>query len=175
MRFFIVLSIWVWLGAGCSNNTVQPTANSENVEDANEAYYQSIKHHTGLTFLSMLQGADSAQVVMYDNPDGDPKRYTRYFKWYNTTDTTEVSALLQSANQHFERIEKLKECRSQGKIFFFEKGNPLQTIYFSNRGDTCNHTYFIADGWFFYMPMDSSTASLLQSIRPRLKVPPGDY
>lgn len=162
------------MAIACSSNPMQQGADRAAGIDANEAYYQSIKHHTGLSFLAQLQKADSAQVVVYDDPDGDPRRYTRFYKWYNTSDSSEVSNLLQLANHHFERVEQVKDCRSQGKVFFFKKGQPLQTLYFSSRGDSCSHTYFIADGWFFYMPADSNANSFISSLQPRLAVPPAE-
>lgn len=133
--------------------------------DANHAYYDSIKHLTGLEFDDRIQGADSAVFNFYDNPDGDAKRYTRFYRSYATGDSMILATLARAANRHFDRLEKIRDCRSQGKIFLFENGRPRQTLYFSNRGDTCNHLYFIKDGWFYYMPMDSAAAGLLKDLK----------
>ncbi len=133
--------------------------------DANAAYFESIKHLTGLTFQPGIARADSVQVIFYTNPDGDAKRYTRFYTLLPSTDSLVVTAMKHSVDKHFERLEKIRDCRSQGKIYFFAEGNPVQTVYFSNRGDSCNHLYFIADGWFYYMPMDSSTALTLKALR----------
>jgi hypothetical protein len=155
----------------CGNNTQQKPAP---VIDANVAYYESIKHLTGLEFQPRIQKADSVQVLFYTDPDGDPKRYTRFYTWYPSADSNVVKNMKQSVDKHFERIEKVKDCRSEGKMHFFAEGNPMQTVYFSNRGDSCNHLYFIADGWFFYMPMDSSSANMLKALKLQSTEPPTD-
>lgn len=156
---FLLIGLLV---SSCGNNTTQKAP-----VDANEAYYESIKHMTGLEFQPRIQKADSVEIMFYDNPDGDSKRYTRYYKWFPSSDSNIVMEMQQSVDKHFVRIEKVKDCRSEGKMHFFADGNPIQTVYFSNRGDSCNHLYFIADGWFFYMPMDSSTASALRKLKAK--------
>ena len=157
LRFIFFLSGIFFLGA-CQNRQAKPV-------DANEAYYQSIKHMTGLEFQPRMQRADSVQVLFYDDPDGDPKRYTRFYSWFPSSDSDVVQSVKKSVDKHFIRIEKVKPCRSEGKIYLYQGDNPMQTIYFSNRGDTCNHLFFIADGWFFYMDMDSATARFLKDLK----------
>jgi hypothetical protein len=142
--------------------------------DANEAYYESIKHLKAREFEQRFNNNDSAHFILYDNPDGDPKRYTRFYKEFGAKDTTMLQILAAGCNKSFIRLEKIKPCRSEGKIHFFEQGKPKQTLYFSNRGDSCNHLYFIKDGWFYYMDMDSTTSGLIKKIRPLVKKPEGD-
>jgi hypothetical protein len=158
------------LGTSCGSNDKQQNSP---VVDANQSYYESIRHMTGLEFQPRIQKGDSVEVIFYTDPDGDPKRYTRFYTLYSSTDTAMVVALKQSVNKHFERIERVKDCRSEGKVHFFANGNPTQTVYFSNRGDSCNHLYFIADGWFFYMSMDSSTSGRLSELKKKSIAPPG--
>lgn len=153
----LVIGLFV---SSCENNIKQNAP-----VDANQAYYESIKHLTGLAFQPRIQKADSVEIMFYDNPDGDPKRYTRFYKWFPTSDSDIVKVMKHSVDKHFTRIEKVKDCRSEGKMHFFAAGNPMQTVYFSNRGDSCNHLYFIADGWFFYMPMDSMTITKLKELK----------
>lgn len=168
--FFIFLLCTGWLVfTGCKSNEPVP------VKDANIAYYDSIKHLTGLDFQPSIKEADSVQVLFYDNPDGDPRRYTRYYKWINSNDTGVVRAMKQSIDKSFERIEQVKDCRSEGKVYFFAGGNPIQTVYFSNRGDSCSHLYFIADGWFYYMKMDSSSAIMLKDLKAKSFKPLDDF
>ena len=164
---FLLIGLLV---TSCGINNNQQNAP---VVDANQAYYESIRHLTGLEFQPRIQKGDSVEVIFYTDPDGDPKRYTRFYTLFTSTDTAVVAAMKQSVDKHFERIERVKDCRSEGKMHFFADGNPMQTVYFSNRGDTCNHLYFIADGWFFYMPMDSSTAGRLTELKTRSIAPPG--
>jgi hypothetical protein len=153
----------------CKNSSTNPPIKHL---DANEAYYDSIKKFTGLEFDERLKESDSLVFFFYDNPDGDVKRYTRFYTQYSTIDSVSISVISQSANKKFIRLERIKDCRSQGKIFLFEKSRPKQVLYFSNRGDSCNHIYFIKDGWFYYMDMDSSTVSLLNEFKADAVKPP---
>jgi hypothetical protein len=163
LRFTLIcVSVFFLLALTCCGNN-EPEA----VKDANAAYYDSIRHLTGLGFQPAIKSADSVQVIFYTNPDGDPKRYTRYYTLVNLSDSLHIKTLKASIDKSFERLESVKSCRSEGKFFFFSKGNPVQTIYFSNRGDSCNHLYFIADGWFYYMPMDSTTAQNLKDLKAK--------
>ncbi len=161
MRFKYLFLLWLLsFMVGCVANETETVP-----EDANEAYYQSIKHLTGLQHQPRMQKADSAEVIFYDDPDGDPKRYTRFYKSFPTEDSSVIQALKASVDKHFVRIEYPRECRSEGKFYLFADGNPMQTVYFSNRGDSCSHLYFIADGWFFYMDMDSTTVNLINRLK----------
>jgi hypothetical protein len=167
IKLFSVLCLTTCLLMACKSINTQ-----EAPVDANQAYYESIRHMTGLEFQPRIQKADSVEVIFYTDPDGDPKRYTRFYTLYPSKDTAILAAMQQSVDKHFERIERVKDCRSEGKMHFFADGNPTQTVYFSNRGDSCNHLYFIADGWFFYMPMDSSTSDRLRQLKIESFPPP---
>jgi len=159
-KYFSGFCIQIMLLMSCGTNS----AKQEPV-DANKVYFESIRHMTGLEFQPRIQQSDSVEVLFYTDPDGDPKRYTRFYTWLPSSDSSVVLPMKQSVDKHFERLEKVRNCRSEGKIHFFADGNPTQTVYFSNRGDTCNHLFFIADGWFFYMPMDSITAVKLKQLK----------
>lgn len=165
MRLYI-LSLFIIL-LGCQS---QP----KEVKDANAAYYDSIKHLSGSEFDERLRDPDSLLFYFYDNPDGDANRYTRYYTEFATTDSISIRVVRQAAEKKFSRLETIKDCRSQGKVFLFADGKPRQTLYFSNRGDSCSHIYFIKDGWFYYMPMDSATGKLLSSLKTKAQKPAGE-
>ena len=167
MIHFILLAICTVVLISCGNKQQRPV-------DANEAYYDSIKNLTGLQFDERLNHNDSAIFILYDNPDGEAKRYTRFYKEYNTADSSMIAVIENGCKKKFSRLEQIKSCRSEGKIHLFESGRPKQTLYFSNRGDNCNHLYFIKDGWFYYMDMDSATAGLIRQVRPLAIKPEGD-
>ena len=167
MMKYLLFAICTSVLISCGDKQQKPV-------DANEAYFESIKDMTGIEFDQRLMDNDSAQFILYDNPDGDQKRYTRFYKAYGAKDTLMLRILSDGCNKKFIRLEQLKPCRSEGKVHLFENGNPKQTLYFSNRGDSCNHLYFIKDGWFYYMDMDSTTAGLINQIRPLAKKPEGD-
>jgi hypothetical protein len=166
------ISVCIFLALAAITSCVNNESNTATV-DANEAYYQSIKNLTGLKHQPRMQNADSTEVIFYDNPDGDPKRYTRFYKSISSNSNSLIKALKNSVNKHFVRIEYIRKCRSEGKFYLFAEGNPMQTVYFSNRGDSCSHLYFIADGWFFYMDMDPGTLQVLDSLKTIAKKPEG--
>jgi hypothetical protein len=49
-----------------------------------------------------------------------------------------------------ERLEKVRKCRSQGKVWCFSKGEIFQTLYFSDFGGECSFMFFIKNGLFYY-------------------------
>jgi hypothetical protein len=133
----------------------------------------TIKYVEGIDLQINMRETDSVQAIFYDDPDGDPERYTRFFKYTATTDTGFIRPLLRSIRQPFREYQAVKDCRSEGKAYLFKKGNdnPLQTIYFSTRCDSCCYVYFIKNGKFYYMNMTDELAVQLQQARSKSIVP----
>ncbi len=127
----------------------------------------------GIDLQLNLRETDSVQAIFYNDPDGDPRRYTRFFRFTPTTDSAFIRPLLRSIAQPFQEYHTVKNCRSEGKAFLFKKGdeNPLQTIYFSTRCDSCCYVYFIKDGRFYYMSMTDELTTQLKEARSRSVVP----
>ncbi len=100
---------------------------------------------------STLQSVDSMVFVFYNDPLGkDSLRYTRFFKQYSTSDTNDINFIKSELTNPTNVLEKVKPCRSEGKIWCFSKKDILQTIYFSSYNDLCNHIYIIKNGRFYY-------------------------
>jgi hypothetical protein len=97
--------------------------------------------------------ADSAQVLYYDDPDGDSLRYSRFFTFTEIGDSAKVDGLLHELDQSFTKHNSKRDCRSEGKLYLLNKEDVLKTIYFSTRGDSCSYMYFIKDGSFIYFSM----------------------
>lgn len=120
----------------------------------------------GIELDARLNTADSLVFVFYKNPfTSDSLRYTRYYTQYATTDTTNISLLLQNLKAPFTKLEKVKNCRSEGKVWCYAKGRIFQTIYFSTRCDNCCFIYIIRDGFFFYMNLDKSLTNRLTELK----------
>ena len=119
----------------------------------------------GIDLQPQMKKTDSVQTVFYKDPDDDPERYTRYYYTINSIDTGFVNRVLRGLNQSFQELEKVKDCRSEGKMYLFKRGadDPLQTIYFSTRCDSCCYVYFIRHGRFYYMNMTDELSDLLNS------------
>jgi len=125
---------------------------------------------TGVELDTRLLAADSLVVVFYKDPYGeDSLRYTRYYTTLATTDTNNVALLLQNLSKPFAKFEKVKSCRSEGKVWCYSKGRIFQTVSFSTRCNDCCFVYFIKDGYFFYTPLDSALAERLSVLKSLAK------
>lgn len=154
----------------CETTTTKTTTKTIEVSDT--------KTNTGLDIAGLHQ-ADSVQILYFTDPFGkDSLRYTRFFKYYNTTATEVVQPILKNLDQLFLLRTEVMKCRSEGKIFFFKGTQELKTVYFNtqgaskNPGETtqangnCAYMYFIKDGGFYYFPIQPETAALLLKLKP---------
>ncbi len=98
-----------------------------------------------------LNNVDSMVYVFYKDPLGkDSLRYTRYYTQYSTTKIADINTIKAQINLPTERLEKVRKCRSQGKVWCFSKGEIFQTLYFSDFGGECSFMFFIKNGLFYY-------------------------
>lgn len=124
----------------------------------------------GVELDSRFLKADSLVVVFYKDPYGDDSlRYTRYYKQLATTDTSDIALLLQNLTKPYTKFEKVKGCRSEGKIWCYSKGKIFQTVSFATRCNDCCFVYFIKDGYFFYTPLDIKLSKRLSELKPLAK------
>lgn len=154
----ILFSILFVFGITACNNSENNNSISQ-VSDS--AIFKNEVLMTGLGLIPEIDGFDSLQILYYDNPDGDPKRYTRYFSYISSKDTAMVKSILFNLNQSFEEYMEVKECRSEGKIYLYKNNDPVKTLYFSTRCNTCCHLYYIKNGMFYYMEINPHLSELL--------------
>jgi hypothetical protein len=128
---------------------------------------------TALDVEPKLRKADSLQILYYDDPDGDSLRYTRFFKYIITKDPTTINGLIGSLGNPVEKYSENKKCRSEGKIYVFEKQKeePLKTIYFSTRCDTCCYLYYIKEGVFYYSSLSTNFKNKLKENKTLSRTP----
>jgi len=113
-----------------------------------------------------LNKTDSLVFVFYKDPHGkDSLRYTRYYKEFHSIDTGIIHLLKVNLKDSTQRLEKIKNCRSEGKIWCFTKGNVFQTIYFSAHNKECNFVYIIKNGQFYYSVMSIALANKLSDLK----------
>lgn len=161
---------------GCNGESSTTTKTTVAVAD-------SVTTQTALD-LSGLRGADSVQILFFKDPYGkDSLRYTRFFKYYNSSDTATVKPFLRNLDQLFSFRTEVLNCKSEGKLFFFKDGQEMKTVYFNTGGKAqaiktklpkeadCAFMYFIKDGAFIYMPIQSETVALLQRLKPKAVEP----
>lgn len=132
----------------------------------------AVKTNTGLDVAGLHQ-ADSVQILFFTDPFGkDSLRYTRFFKYYNTTAAEVVQPVLKNLDQLFILRTEVMKCRSEGKIFFFKGQQELKTVYFNTQANgDCAYMYFIKDGGFYYFQVQPETAALLRKIKPQAVQP----
>lgn len=123
----------------------------------------------GTTILDQdqrLSRADSLVFVFYKDPHGaDSLRYTRYYTQRGVTDTAVLGFFKAQLNDSTERVEKVRHCRSEGKVWCFERGDIFQTVYFSTSAAPCSFIYIIKDGQFYYSKMTPTLSKKLSDIK----------
>lgn len=168
MRFFFLYIGFAVFLISCNEQKNNSDKKSTDAIETNKS-----KPLTGLEKEPMLNKTDSLQILYYDDPDGDSLRYTRFYHYISTSDTTVINSILFTLNSTFDESDKVKNsCRSEGKIILFSKEEPFKTLYFSTRSkDDCNYIYFIKDGMFCYFNLTEKLAAILKeqekkSVRP---------
>lgn len=119
----------------------------------------------------LLENTDSLQVLFYDNPYGDPKRYARFFRYTATADSGMVELFKSGLRGLYNEYDSVINCRSEGKAYLFGKGEVVKTVFFSSRCDSCCYLYFIKNGKFLYIPMPENLKSGLKELKSISIVP----
>jgi hypothetical protein len=160
MKLFVIFS-FIFLLISCANNAKV---------DEVPATGDTVVFRKGLDFIPDVKFTDSVQVLFYKDPDGDPERYTRFYTHVTLTDSGFTKSLLNSLDQSFQEFSQVKNCRSEGKMYLFKQGgnDPLQTVYFSTRCDSCCYVYYINNGLFYYMNMSNDLSQQLKSLRGKV-------
>ncbi len=115
-----------------------------------------------------LSATDSLVFVFYKDPLGtDSLRYTRYYRQYSSIDSSLIHSWQSYLHGKTTMYEKVKPCRSEGKIWCFFNGRIFQTIYYAAYNRDCNFLYIIRNGLFYYSDLDSHLASQLNSLKSK--------
>lgn len=106
---------------------------------------------------------DSA-VIMYYHTPGNP----RFFNMVKVKDKEWLSLISNDVNG---KVTNSKDtCTSQGKIYFYGKGDAVYVTYFS-RNDDCQSFSFIKTGVKYFTNMSSETKELLDKLQRDAKEP----
>lgn len=126
---------------------------------------------TGIDLTPALADMDSVAILFYKDPfGGEADRYTRYYTQLNTSTDSVIGQLKTNLSESF-REDTLRQCRSEGKIFCFVKGKPVQTIYFTHQSEACYHLYFIHTGRYYYFPFHAQLESRLRQLKQKAVEP----
>lgn len=151
----------------CNNNSAKP--DTPPAKSDSSVIHSQVKK--GLELEPQIMQTDSLQILYYDNPHGDSLRYSRFYHYITSIDSSLISSVLSDLNQPFEQLNEIKKCRSEGKIYMYGKEEPLKTIYFSTRCDSCCYLYFIKDGKFLYFSLSGKLSSLFADNKSAAKNP----
>lgn len=160
--FFKVLLLLLF--TACNNGNDQPKKETTAI-----ATTHTSEPGEGSAILQLdgrLHDTDSMVFVFYKDPHGkDSLRYTRYYSEYHSTDTAIIQLVKNNLLDSTQRLEKIKKCRSEGKIWCFAKGNVFQTIYFSAHSKDCSFVYIIKNGQFYYSDISNSLVKQLAELK----------
>lgn len=124
---------------------------------------------TGKEIEPKLFAAGSIQMFFYDDPDGDSLRYARFYTYHNTSDTAIIKTITRILAQPASQFTEAKKCRSEGKIYMLNNGEPVKTLYFSTRSEDCSYLYFIKDGLFYYFSATENLKKQLSEYRKKAR------
>lgn len=161
-----ILPVLVMLAA-C---TISTTDKSEEKKVADT----TVRFRTSLDWEERFSGVDSVVVVFYDDPYmADSLRYTRFYKQVSLNSQDDIMVIRQQLGEIVHQKEYMKGCRSEGKIWCFEKGTIRQTLYFNTGAQNCTYVYFIKDGNFFYAMPNAAIKEWLLRNKPNARKPEG--
>ena len=110
-----------------------------------------------------MNSCDSAVIIYYHTP-GNP----RFFYMVKLKDKESLSVIAADANG---KVIKSKDtCTSQGKIYFYGKGDAVYVTYFT-RTDECRTFSFIKTGEKYFTRMSSESKELLDKLQKDAKEP----
>lgn len=161
MKVFFVAVVTTTILFACNTKNNKQTIPSAEVAD-------TVKLVSIMDLDVRLAGADSLVVLFYKDPHGtDSLRYTRYYTQYNSNDASLVKDLRSNLMESTVKLENIKNCRSEGKIWVFRQGQIFQTIFFSSKDAECSFLYIIKDGFFYYSAMPYGFAVQLRSLQKK--------
>lgn len=159
VRFILITVFSSFLLHGCGN----PQSGDKSSAATNADSVRLIT--TGIDLAPALAETDSVAILFYKDPfGGEPDRYTRYYTQFNTATDSVIQQLKTNLAETY-RKDTLRQCRSEGKIFCFVKGKPVQTIYFTHQSEACYHLYFIHTGRYYYLPFEKSLEARLRQLK----------
>lgn len=118
-----------------------------------------------IKMLPAIADSDSAVVMYYHSP-GD----SRFFNMIKVKGKNPLPVVTTDVN---DKVIKAKDtCTTQGKIYFYGKGDAVETVYFS-RNEDCLTLSFIKTGEKYFTQMSKEAKELLDSLEKNVTVLPG--
>ncbi|WP_276504969.1 hypothetical protein [Terrimonas pollutisoli] len=123
----------------------------------------SCKEPAQKNLLPELTSCDSAAVMYYHKP-GNP----RFFNMTKLFDKTSLSLI--AADINGEIIRAKDTCATQGKIYYYGKGDAVYIAYFT-RANECMTLSFIKTGNKYFVKMSEDVKKLLDGLQAKATEP----
>lgn len=123
----------------------------------------SCKEPAQKELLPELASCDSAAVLYYHKP-GNP----RFFNMTKLFDKPSLSLIAGDING--EIIRRNDTCATQGKIYYYGKGDAVYTAYFTRAKD-CMTLSFIKTGEKYFVKMSGEVKNLLDGLQQKAVEP----
>jgi len=111
--------------------------------------------------MEEVRKADSAVVMYYKTP-GNP----RFFTYSKLSKIDDIMMVVEDINKPFS--DSIKGCLTNGKIYFYGKGDIVYPVYFSS-DNSCLSFSFIKTGEKYFVKMSAGSKSLLDSLKKKAK------
>ncbi|HKO82417.1 MAG TPA: hypothetical protein VJU78_18535 [Chitinophagaceae bacterium] len=121
------------------------------------------KDQSKKNLIPELATCDSIAVMYYHTP-GNP----RFFNMTKVYDKKILGTIAENINEKV--IGSKDSCATQGKIYYYGKGDAVYSIYFSSLKD-CMTMSFIKTGEKYFVSMSETTKNILDELQKVAKEP----
>lgn len=104
------------------------------------------------------------EIIFYNKPFTDSIRYTRFYRFTTTSDSSVVGSLDRALHTHYEKLGQTKKCTSEGKIIMNLGAEEFRVAYFSRMNTDCFYVYLIKNGEFYYFTMTTELTKHLDRL-----------
>jgi hypothetical protein len=154
--FFILLKITFISCDQFKRNDNDKSINESKLYDTSSA---RVFNHKGM--MEEVRNADSAVVMYYKTP-GNP----RFFSYLKLSKIDDIMMVVEDINKPFS--DSVKGCLTNGKIYFYGKGDIVYPVYFSS-DNSCASFSFIKTGEKYFVKMSPDSKSLLDNLKKKAK------
>lgn len=101
--------------------------------------------------------ADSMEVIYFKD--------TSNLRYFTVTRTTEARLITPVLNSLRDTLPKETPCLKEGKVYLFEKGAVVNTLYFVSDRSHCKYISYIKNGELIRFNLSDSSQAALQGMK----------
>jgi hypothetical protein len=159
MRFTILIICALAFLVSCKEQTKSSIQEKKNETLFDRDTITLLGHKQGI--MNDVRHSDSAVVMFYKTP-GNP----RFFTFCKIKNSSTLVSIVDDINRTF--IDSMKGCNTNGKIYFYGKGDIVYPIYFTN-DKSCFGFSFIKTGEKYFTTMGVESKKILDSLKSKAK------